>query len=36
LAPDPAKVKDYMKLHPNKKDEVLEPMKEDHDNDGDE
>jgi translation initiation factor IF-3 len=36
LAPDPAKVKEYMKLHPNKKDEVLEPMKEDHDNDGDE
>ncbi|MBC7465224.1 MAG: translation initiation factor IF-3 [Bdellovibrio sp.] len=29
LAPDPAKVKEYIKLHPNKKDEVLEPMKED-------
>lgn len=28
LAPDPAKVKEYMKLHPNKKDEVLEPMKD--------
>lgn len=28
LAPDPAKVKEYMKLNPNKKDEVLEPMKE--------
>lgn len=29
LAPDPAKVKEYIKLHPTKKDEVLEPMKED-------
>jgi len=28
LAPDPAKVKEYLKLNPNKKDEVLEPMKE--------
>ncbi|MBC7467462.1 MAG: hypothetical protein H7256_15845 [Bdellovibrio sp.] len=29
LAPDPAKVKEYIKIHPTKKDEVLEPMKED-------
>ena len=28
LAPDPAKVKEYIKLHPTKKDEVLEPMKD--------
>lgn len=33
LAPDPVKVKEYAKLHPNKKDEVLEPMKEEIDND---
>ncbi len=32
LAPDPMKVKEYLKLHPNKKDEVLEPMKEEDDN----
>jgi translation initiation factor IF-3 len=36
LAPDSAKIKEYLKLHPNKKDEVLEPMKEENDNDGDE
>lgn len=36
LAPDPAKVKEYLKAHPNKKDEVLEPMKEEDDNDSDE
>ena len=35
LAPDPAKVKEYMKLHPNKKDEVLEPLKEEADHDED-
>ncbi|OFZ29779.1 MAG: translation initiation factor IF-3 [Bdellovibrionales bacterium RIFCSPHIGHO2_01_FULL_40_29] len=28
IAPDPAKVKEYMKLHPSKKEEVLEPMKD--------
>lgn len=28
LAPDPVKVKEYIKVHPNKKDEVLEPMKD--------
>jgi translation initiation factor IF-3 len=28
LAPDQTKIKEYLKLHPNKKDEVLEPMKE--------
>ncbi len=33
LAPDPTKIKDYLKLHPNKKDEVLEPMKEEVDTD---
>jgi len=33
LAPDPAKIKEYLKLHPNKKDEVLEPMKEEVDSD---
>jgi translation initiation factor IF-3 len=33
LAPDHAKVKDYLKAHPSKKDEVLEPMKEENDQD---
>ena len=33
LAPDQTKIKDYLKLHPNKKDEVLEPMKEEVDTD---
>ncbi len=28
LAPDPTKVKEYLKLHPSKADEVLEPMKD--------
>jgi translation initiation factor IF-3 len=28
LAPDQVKIKDYLKAHPSKKDEVLEPMKE--------
>ena len=28
LAPDPAKVKEFLKLHPSKADEVLEPMKD--------
>ncbi len=28
LAPDPAKVKEYIKANPSKKDEVLEPMKD--------
>ncbi len=35
IAPDPAKIKEYLKLHPNKKDEVLEPMKEEADHDED-
>ncbi|MFZ3231070.1 MAG: translation initiation factor IF-3 [Pseudobdellovibrio sp.] len=29
LAPDPAKIKEYIKANPTKKDEVLEPMKDD-------
>ena len=33
LAPDPVKVKEYMKANPDKKDEVLEPMKEENDSD---
>ena len=33
LAPDHAKIKDYLKAHPSKKDEVLEPMKEEVDQD---
>ena len=33
LAPDHAKIKDYLKAHPSKKDEVLEPMKEEADQD---
>jgi translation initiation factor IF-3 len=33
LAPDSVKIKDYLKANPNKKDEVLEPMKEEQDND---
>jgi len=36
IAPDPVKIKEYLKANPNKKDEVLEPMKEDDPNDGDE
>ena len=28
LAPDATKVKEYLKLHPSKADEVLEPMKD--------
>lgn len=28
IAPDPTKVKEYLKLHPSKADEVLEPMKD--------
>ncbi len=28
LAPDPTKVKEFLKLHPSKADEVLEPMKD--------
>ncbi len=28
IAPDASKIKEYLKLHPNKKDEILEPMKE--------
>jgi translation initiation factor IF-3 len=36
LAPDQTKIKEYLKLHPNKKDEVLEPMKEEQDHEGDE
>jgi translation initiation factor IF-3 len=36
LAPDSAKVKEYLKANPTKKDEVLEPMKEEIDTDGDE
>ena len=35
IAPDSAKIKEYLKLHPNKKDEVLEPMKEEADTDED-
>lgn len=35
LAPDPTKVKEYLKANPNKKDEVLEPMKDEPD-DGEE
>ena len=35
LAPDQTKIKEYLKLHPNKKDEVLEPMKEEQDHEGD-
>ena len=33
IAPDPAKIKDYLKANPNRKEEVLEPMKEDEDTD---
>lgn len=36
LAPDNVKIKDYLKAHPNKKEEVLEPMKEEADHDGEE
>ncbi len=36
LAPDSAKIKDYLKANPNKKEEVLEPMKEESDQDIDE
>ncbi len=35
IAPDATKIKDYLKLHPNKKDEVLEPLKEEADTDED-
>ncbi|MBC7741455.1 MAG: translation initiation factor IF-3 [Bdellovibrionaceae bacterium] len=35
LAPDATKIKEYLKLHPNKKDEVLEPLKEEADHDED-
>ena len=36
LAPDGPKIKDYLKAHPSKKDEVLEPMKEEAADDGEE
>ena len=36
LAPDSAKIKEYLKANPNKKEEVLEPMKEESDQDADE